>query len=255
MSCYGYAFCITSLCEEHPLVNGGSCVVFFYYRERIMYLLEWRTASALIRGLFWCLFPELRSNEGNIHQNNTRETLHHDSAYIILFLTRHNESINDDKNDDLYTSSRVSLARFSFCWWRHQNRLLMTSQWPGNCGAITWIVITNSLDIDFIHGDIHGRSCKKVMNLIFGNDCLSYAYVYVYMRIVYMSTYSRHRLHQLVGIECGCCLNLSIENMCLWCNYSFFFLYQSRMSHIYGLCTFLKIGPGNGPQFFIWLRE
>ena len=54
----------------------------------------------------------------------------------------------------------VSLARFSFCWWRH-NRLLMTSQWPDNCDTITWQVISNSLDIDFIHGDIHGRSCKK----------------------------------------------------------------------------------------------
>ena len=57
---------------------------------------------------------------------------------------------------------RVSLARFSFCWWRH-NRLLMTSQWPDNCDAIMWIVISNSLDIDFIHGDIHGRSCKKFL--------------------------------------------------------------------------------------------
>ena len=55
---------------------------------------------------------------------------------------------------------RVSLARFLFCWWRH-NRLLMTSQWPDNCDVITWIVISNLLDIDFIHGDIHGRSCKK----------------------------------------------------------------------------------------------
>ena len=55
---------------------------------------------------------------------------------------------------------RVSLARFSSCWWRH-NRLPMTSQWPGNCDAITRIVISNSLDIDFIHGDIHDRSCKK----------------------------------------------------------------------------------------------
>ena len=64
--------------------------------------------TALTRGLFWCLFPELRSNEGNKHQNNTRvsaETVRHESTYIILFLTRHNKSINDDKNDDLYTSS------------------------------------------------------------------------------------------------------------------------------------------------------
>ena len=36
----------------------------------------------------------------------------------------------------------------------------MTSQWPGNCDTNTWQVIFNSLDIDFIHGDFHGRSCK-----------------------------------------------------------------------------------------------
>ena len=135
-----------------------------------MYVLEWRTVSALTRELFWCLFPELRSNEGNKHQNNTwvsAETVHHKSTYINLFLTWHNESINDDKNDNLYTyfpifthRPRVSLAWCSVCWWRH-NRLLMTSQLPDNCDAVTWIVISNSLDIDFIHGDIHARSCKK----------------------------------------------------------------------------------------------
>ena len=58
---------------------------------------------------------------------------------------------------------RVSLTRFSFCRWRH-NRFLMTSQWPNNCVAITWIMISNSLDIDFIHGDINGRSCKNQWN-------------------------------------------------------------------------------------------
>ena len=36
----------------------------------------------------------------------------------------------------------------------------MTSQWPDNYDANTWQVISNSLDIDFIHGNIHGRSCK-----------------------------------------------------------------------------------------------
>ena len=57
--------------------------------------------------------------------------------------------------------SRVSLVRFTFCWWRH-NRLAMTSQWPDNCDANTWQVISNLLDIDFIHGDIHTRSCKNL---------------------------------------------------------------------------------------------
>ena len=56
---------------------------------------------------------------------------------------------------------RVSLARSSFCWWR-RDRLLMTSQWRDNCDAITWIMISNSLDIDFIHGDVYERSRKKL---------------------------------------------------------------------------------------------
>ena len=124
-----------------------------------MYVLEWRTVSVLARGLFWCLFPGLRSNEGNKHQNNTRvsaETVRHDSTFINLFLTRHNESINDDKNGDLDSSSPCLTRSVSSCWWRH-NRLLMASQWTDNCDAITWLVISNSLDIDYTHG----RSCKK----------------------------------------------------------------------------------------------
>ena len=55
-------------------------------------------------GYFLCLFPELRNNKENEHKNNTRvsaETVRHESTYIILFLTRRNESINDDENDNL----------------------------------------------------------------------------------------------------------------------------------------------------------
>ena len=129
-----------------------------------MYVLEWRTVSALTRGLFWCLYPELRSNEGNKYQYNTRvsaEKVRYESAYIISFLTKHNEFINDDKTTIFTLRPRVLLARSSFCWWHH-NGLLMTSQWLDNCYAITWIVISNSLDIDYIHGDIHDRSCKKL---------------------------------------------------------------------------------------------
>ena len=109
----------------------------------------------------------LQSNKGNKHQNNTRvsaETVRHKSTYIILFLIWHNEPINDDKSEDLYTSSPCLTRRFLFCWWRH-NRFLMTSQWPNNCDAIMWIAISNSLDIDFINGDIHDRTGKKDQNL------------------------------------------------------------------------------------------
>ena len=130
-----------------------------------MHVLEWRTVAVLVRGLFWCLFPKLRSNEGNKHHTRVSiETVRHESTYIILFLTRHNEPISDDKTLIFTHRPRVSLARFSFCWWRH-HRLPMTSPWPDNCDVIPWIVIPNSLDIDFIHGDIHGRSCKKRFRL------------------------------------------------------------------------------------------
>ena len=88
------------------------------------------------------------------HQNNTwvsTETVRHESTSIILFLIRYDESTNDDKT--IFTHRpRVSLALLSFWWW----------QWPDNCDAITWIVIFNSLNIDFIHDDIHGQSCKKI---------------------------------------------------------------------------------------------
>ena len=75
-----------------------------------MYVLEWRIVSALTRVLFWCLFPELPSNEGNKHQNNTRvstETVRHESTCIILFLAWHNDDKNDNKNDDLHTSTII----------------------------------------------------------------------------------------------------------------------------------------------------
>ena len=51
----------------------------------------------------------------------------------------------------------VSLPQCAYCWWHH-NQLLM-SQWWDNCDVSTWILISNSLGIDYIHGDIHGRLC------------------------------------------------------------------------------------------------
>ena len=46
-----------------------------------MYVLSWRTVSALTRGLFWYLFK---------HQNNplvSAETIRHSSTYIILYVS------------------------------------------------------------------------------------------------------------------------------------------------------------------------
>ena len=103
------------------------------YREWYMYL-SYRLFQHS-RVLFWCLFPELRSNEGNKHQNNTRvstETVCHKSTHIILFVTRQNESINDDKTMIFTHHSRVSLSFRSAddviidCQWRHNDLTIVT---------------------------------------------------------------------------------------------------------------------------------
>ena len=63
-----------------------------HVRNKIMYVLSWRTVSALTLVLFWCLFPLLLCNSGNKHQNYTlvsAETVRHSSTYIILYLSHH----------------------------------------------------------------------------------------------------------------------------------------------------------------------
>ena len=133
-----------------------------------MYVLKWWTVSALTRGLFWCLLSELRSTR----EINTKITLEWAQKQFVTRVHTLFYFLHDTTNPwitiktTIFTHRpRVSLARLSFCWWRH-NRLPMTSQWPDNCDAITWIVISNSLDIDFIHGDIHDRSCKKIAHVL-----------------------------------------------------------------------------------------
>ena len=80
---------------------------------------------------------------------------------MYYFITRY-------KNQSMMMNTAILIHRLHFplplfmlCWWRH-NRLLMTSQLPDNCDATTWQVISNSLDIHFIHGGIHNWSCKKI---------------------------------------------------------------------------------------------
>ena len=72
----------------------------------------------------------------NKYQNNTRvgaKTVRHESTDIIFFLTRHYESINDDKTTIFTHRLRLSLARCSFCWlchnalqWRHNEQTIVT---------------------------------------------------------------------------------------------------------------------------------
>ena len=60
-----------------------------HVRNKIRYVLSWRTISALTRVLFWYLFAELLLNSGNKHQINplvSGETIRHSSTYIILYI-------------------------------------------------------------------------------------------------------------------------------------------------------------------------
>ena len=152
--------CMRLLSGKSPIKAGlGQCFLtltctihIFKSKYRIMYVLAWRTVYALTRGLFWCLFPEKRSNEGNKHQI-TLEWAHKQFVTRVHTLFYFLHDITNPKmtlKTRIFTNHpRVLLARFTLCWWRH-NRLLMTSQWPDNCDAITWIVISYSLKINFL---------------------------------------------------------------------------------------------------------
>ena len=143
----GYEYQLRDLIpEKWSYILQNFTVSWAINKWRLMYVhvLEWWTVSALTRGLFWCLFPELRSNEGNKHQNNTRvstETVRHESTYIILFLTRHNDDKNNDKSVDLHTSTQYFTRKVYV--------LLMTSQ-----SIADDVTITTQLWRDHVNNDI-----------------------------------------------------------------------------------------------------
>ena len=78
----------------------------------------------------------------------------------------------------------------------------MTSQWPDNCDTITWIVISNSLDIDFIHRDIHGRSYKNVVFQYFTQQPKRYALNYW--------LHYRHGFNSVINL----CINVKSRKTC-----------------------------------------
>ena len=75
------------------------------------------------------------------HGLETKKMIRRESTYSMLFLTRHNESINDDKNDDVYTSS-LCLTRSVFV-------LPMTSQ-----SIADDVTMTRQLWRDHVNRDI-----------------------------------------------------------------------------------------------------
>ena len=63
-------------------------------RNKIMYVLSWRTVPALTRVLFWCLFPSLLRNSGN-NPLVSAETIRHSSTYNFLYFQVHANNGNN----------------------------------------------------------------------------------------------------------------------------------------------------------------
>ena len=118
-----------------------------------MYELEWWTGYDVWTGVVnWlcvheCYFGVLLCNSGNKHQNNIQmstQTVCHDCAYIILFVTWHSRHINENTNVDHHTST--------LCLTGSVYVLLMTSQSSTQgCSCKTiWYVIYMLYDMLYI---------------------------------------------------------------------------------------------------------
>ena len=88
-------------------------------RNELMYILSWRTVSALTQVLFWCLFPSLLCNLGNKHQNNTHKRWNSLSLEYIHY------------------------SIFSGCFWK-----VICTKFCHNISVIIWN-ITNKFSIEF----------------------------------------------------------------------------------------------------------
>ena len=130
--------------------------------------------------VIWCLFPELRKDEGNEHQNNTRVGAEQfvTRVYTLLYFLRDiriHKWRRKRRSSHIDTIKQVMLGllrcfdtstQFLAC---PDYILQMTSQSIADDVTITrqlWrqhmkISISNSLDIYFTHGDFHNWSCKK----------------------------------------------------------------------------------------------
>ena len=95
-------------------------------KNKIMYVLWWRTVSALTRVLFWCLFPSLLLNSGNKYQNSllvSAQKVRHSSTYTILY----------------QLSNPVGAIRAYFCItsWLPSKSVNLYNRFPGSTKIIT----------------------------------------------------------------------------------------------------------------------
>ena len=132
---------------------------------------RWPVNSPHKAPVTWTLFPfddviMVLGLNGSGHKSyGTRVnpwTVLYDSTYTILFLTPQDELVNDDERvkSNFKHRHRASLALVTICWRRITWLGIQHMMWLGNCDASTWKVTSNPLDIGFVHGDIHGWSCK-----------------------------------------------------------------------------------------------
>ena len=155
-----------------------------------MYVLTWRTFYVLTRGLFWCLFPELCSNEGNKHQNNTRVSAAHKQFVTrvhTLFYFLH------DITNPWITLKQGSSLRSSVCLTRLLYVLLMTPQSMEDDVTMTTQLWRDNVTSDMwlVRYRFYGGSCKKISNRMLQKDqpifftyfLLFYVYEFAYVYV------------------------------------------------------------------------
>ena len=119
-----------------------------------MYALEWRTLHALTRELFWCFLCSktlVRALREFVTRVYTLSYFSNDitNPYMtikITIFTHHPlcHSLGFRSDYDVTVD----------CWWRHDDQIIVTR-------ACEKLYLTRYTSI-FIHGDIHGRSCKNI---------------------------------------------------------------------------------------------
>ena len=120
-------------------VYSSKCVhqsIMWRHMRFVAHLVCARVANCLCaHGSVILLFISgVAQQRGNKQHNNTRasaQTVHHESTHIILFLTRHNDLINDDKrrssNIDLSHSPSLHAADdvTTDCRWRRNDQTIV----------------------------------------------------------------------------------------------------------------------------------
>ena len=268
---------IFGLIEENVWVGVANCLcINSSPLQPIHFPLSVQILAWITRVLFWC-FPKLWSNEGNKYQTS------HQVVHKQFIMTIYADSLVQDCSNssalamELLQSCTKPSIHYSISymiWWAHMWRskrqfshidimphlvcfrsdddttdcatLMVASQLTslGSCDTCTWKMIMNLLDIDFIHGDIHGWTVRM-------SNTASRTVHFIPMR-----TSLKHRLRHTLYIHvynevndiCYCkwqnacnslllCLKIHIQS----CMEQF-----KPKLHTYAIVNLFNFRPGNG---------